>query len=454
MQQAISYRDKNGFVIVKDRTVCRFVSHSYAKEYDYLMQSGLYQRLADAELLIPHTEDILSGTEKLTYHKILLPELIECISFPYEWSASQWKEVVLSFLKINCMAIECGMILKDATPFNFTFYKGKCIFIDTISFDFYKDGQPWIAYRQFCETMLGPLALICFNDANWATLMRTSINGWGLPFISRNLPVRSYFNLTVLLHIHWHTKYGKGKSGEDLLKRNSFNKEKLLVLWNMLYCSVQKWKTAASSNNWASYYDTGIESTVYLEDKTATVTQWLRDLRPGRVVDLGANNGRFSLIASLYSGEVVAVESDHACIDQLYLGIREKKIKNITTILADITQPTPGVGWNNEERMPLLKRLNCDMVLALALVHHLCISKNIPIAFVAQLLARISGKYALVEFIPKSDPKIQQMLANREDIFDDYSEEQFIYSFNKYFELQEVHSCSSSERKLFLWMKK
>jgi len=453
MQQAISYRDKNGFVILKDRTVCRFVAYSYAKEYDHFMQSGLYQRLVDAELLISHKEDILSETEKLAYYKILLPELITCISFPYEWSASQWKDVILSFLQINSMAMECGMILKDATPFNFTFYKGKCIFIDTISFDFYKDGEPWLAYRQFCETMLGPLALIHFNNVNWTRLMSASINGWELPFISRNLPRKTWFNTTTLLHIHWHSKYSNAKQ-QRLLKKSSFTKQKLLVLWDMLYRSINKWKSAGELHNWSTYYDTGIESASYLEDKTAMVRQWLCNAMPDRVVDLGANNGKFSLIASLYAKEVVAVESDHACIDQLYLNIQEKKIDNITTILSDITQPTPGVGWNNKERMPLLNRLNCDMVLALALIHHLCISKNIPLAFVAHLLASITGKYALVEFVPKSDPKIQQLLANREDIFDDYSEEQFIIYFNQYFELQEVHSCFTSERKLFLWVKK
>jgi len=301
--------------------------------------------------------------------------------------------------------------------------------------------------------MLGPLALIHFNNVSWTRLISASIDGWELPFISRNLPGKTWFNTTTFLHIHWHSKYSNAKQ-QWLLKKSSFTKQKLLLLWEMLYRSINKWKLAGELHNWSTYYDTGIESASYLEDKTAMVRQWLCNVMPDRVVDLGANNGKFSLIASLYAKEVVAVESDHACIDQLYLDTRKKKINNITTILSDITQPTPGVGWNNEERMPLLNRLNCDMVLALALIHHLCISKNIPLTFVAHLLASITGKYALVEFVPKSDPKIRQMLANREDIFDDYSEEHFITCFNKYFELQEVYPCSTSERKLFLWVKK
>jgi hypothetical protein len=172
------------------------------------------------------------------------------------------------------------------------------------------------------------------------------------------------------------------------------------------------------------------------------------------VVDLGAHNGKFSLVAALYAKQVIAVEPDRSCIDALYLACREKQVTNITTIVADITQPSPGTGWKNEEREPLLKRLNCDMVMALALIHHLCISKNIPLAFVASLLAGITTKYAIVEFVPKPDPKIQSMLANREDIFDEYNETRFIDHFSEYFDLLEMHSCASSGRKLFLWTKK
>ena len=453
MQQAISYRDRNGFIIVKDGTAYRFVAHAYAKQYDHLLGSGLYQRLAEEKLLIPHTENILSAEEKISYYKILLPEFIQCMSFPGEWSAGQWKEVVLSYLKINSIAVEYGMILKDGTPFNFTFHKGRCVFFDTLSFDFYEDGQPWIAYRQFSESMFGPLALIFFNSVQWAALMTLSINGWDLSFISGNLPKRTYLRINIFLHIHLHSKYRKSNQ-KNLLKQSSFNKQKLILLWKMMARSINQWKVAEQSKEWSSYYDTDIESDLYIEDKTAVITRWLRDCHPERVIDIGANTGKFSLLSSLFAKEVVAVELDHDCIDQLFRTIKEKGITNITTIVSDITQPTPGVGWNNEERLPLLKRIHGDMLLSLALIHHLCISKNIPPAFIAQLFAGITDKYAVVEFVPKSDPKIQQMLANREDIFDDYSEEQFIHCFNEYFVLEEVHVCVSSKRKLFLWVKK
>lgn len=452
MQQPVSYRDTAGFVIVKDHSVHRFVTHSYSRQYDKLMNSGLYHELVAKELLIPHTEDILSLAQQNSWYRVLLPEIIPCISLPYEWSPGQWKDVVLCFLQINLLAMEHGMILKDATPFNFSFHRSKCVFIDTLSFELYEDGKPWIAYRQFCESMLGTLALINYRDARWIELMTAAINGLELPFISAHLPMRTYFNPSILLHIHWHAKYhSKGKEG--LVQKSSFNKQTLPVLWGMLYRNISKWKTRKLKNGWSSYYDNGISSQEYIEDKTAVITGWLAEACPKRVVDLGANNGRFSLLASLHADEVIAVEGDHSCADVLYGICREKQVRNITTIVADITQPTPGTGWNNEEHEPLLKRLHCDMVLALALVHHLCISKNIPLAFVASLLASLTSKYAVVEFVPKSDEKVQAMLANREDIFSSYSERRFLDAFHEYFELLETHSCASG-RKLFLWIKK
>jgi hypothetical protein len=453
MLQEISYKDSSGFVNIGDHFVRRYINVSYAPQYDYVMRSGLYQKLVAEGLLIPHTECIPDGLEAKQYHAVIAPEFVSYVSFPYEWPASQWKEVVQSFLKINSISIEYGMILKDATPFNFTFHQGRCVFLDTLSFDFYTEGEPWIAYRQFVEMMLGPLALICFNSSEWPRLLAVNIDGFDLPFISKHLPVRSYFNMTTLFHIHWHSKYRHTKR-KGLLQRGYFNRQKLQLLWEMLSDSIGKLKVKAAGSDWQNYYDTAITSEEYTKYKERVVTNWLQELQPDEVIDLGANNGKFAVIASHTAKKVLAVESDHDCMDQLYETIREKEIKNITPIISDITQPTPGVGWNNREHASLLERLNCDCLLALAVVHHLCISKNVPLPFIARLFAGITRKYALVEFVPKSDPKIEAMLANRKDLFDGYTEELFTDAFGNYFILVKKENCICSDRKLFLWKKR
>jgi hypothetical protein len=450
--QPISYRDQDGFVVVKNHTVYRYVNFSYAKEYDHLLESGLYQILVNEGLLISHSETDLNDTGEEDYYKILIPDKINFISYPYEWSASQWKEVITQFLTINTICLEHGMILKDATPFNFTFHKGRCIFFDSLSFEFYEDGKPWLAYRQFCETMLGPFSLIYFKSRDWGKMMHAQINGWPLTFISSNLPTSSWFNACILLHIHWHAKYRQ--ADKKIEQKSSFTGEKILVLLKMIQDSVQKWKLRSINTNWTDYYETGILSKMYFDTKVDIVSKWLDEIKPKQVIDLGANNGQFSLIAALYAKNVISVENEHNCIEDLRTQIREQNISNIDTVIADITQPTPGIGWNNEEREPLLQRLHGDMLLALALIHHLCIAANVPLSFVAQLFARITNKYALVEFIPRTDPKVIMMLYNRKDIFEDYTEEQFVECFSVYFNKIKIEDCTSSNRKLYLWERK
>jgi SAM-dependent methyltransferase len=451
MKQAISYRDNSGFVIVRERSVLRYVSQSYALQYDALMRSGLYQELVDRDLLIPHREKLLTAGEKTVYYKVIAPELIRCISYPYEWTAAQWKQVALHFLEINRLALKYGMILKDATPFNFSFHNGSCIFFDTLSFDCYHTGEPWIAYRQFCESMLGPLALMKFNHENWGRQLMASIDGWELPFISRNLKHRSYFDLATVLHIHWHSKY-RHRNGDR--KHKSLSSQKLDMLWYLMYHGIRRWKMPLRRKPWLTYYDVGIGSAAYLADKTEKLSVLLQIIQAGRVIDLGANTGRFSLLASQYSGHVIAVEADHSCVTELQQQIAAQSVTNITTILADVAEPTPATGWNNQERLPLLQRLQGDLVMALALIHHLCIGRNIPMRFVADMIGGMASSYAVVEFVPKADPKVIQMLADREDIFPDYTEDSFVAEFGIHFDLIKSQIIASTSRKLFVWKKK
>jgi hypothetical protein len=452
MLQPFSFRDVDGFVIQRGSTITRFIQQSYAHNYELLMGSGLYQRLVDEGMLVAHQEIPLVTEEERKYFKILEPKFIPFISYPYEWTASQWKEVLLALLKINLISLEYGMILKDATPFNFTFFEGKCVFFDTLSFGKYTDGDSWVAYRQFCESMLGPIALIYFNDVSWSRLFQSNINGWPLKFVSKNLSWKAWFKASLLIHIHWHAKFSnKGiKGGVE----SGLSKEKLLILINMLSNSIQKWGSPSENIHWSDYYDTGILSNNYLDEKIKTVSDWLKIIEPLTVIDLGANNGCFSLLASESGAKVIAVEFDHGSLEKLRLEIKQKKLTNIETVLADITQPSAGVGWVNRERLSLLERLKGEVVLSLALIHHLCITSNIPLSFIAEMYANMTNRFLIIEFIPRSDPKVIQMLEHRKDIFKQYTEEHFVLSFSPYFFLKNSSESKFSDRKLFLWEKK
>ncbi len=450
--QPISYKDPSGYIIKEKEGYFRYVSHEYEHEYDHVMHSGLYKTLTDETLMIQHREieDKEAGSK---FYKVLFPQQIDRITYPFEWVYSQWQEMAFVFLRINQIAMEHGMILKDATPYNFVFVEGKCILLDSLSFRFFKEGDPWIAYRQFCEEILGPLALMRCNDPYWARLQQSSLTGLPLAFVSKQLPLKTWFNSLCLLHIHLHAKF-QGRKENTKQAHEGFSKQKLNILFDLLKITITKWDRPLIRNSiWDHYYEKDIEGENYLADKTACISQWLAAVHPNTTIDLGANTGKFSFIASQYSKQVIAVEYDRNCVEEIRKASRQKKINNINTIVADITEPSPALGWDNAEKSALFKRLNADMLMALALIHHLCLSKNIPLEFIAKTIADLTTRYAIVEFIPKEDSKAKLLLQHREDIFTNYMEANFVKSFETHFRLVDSYTPAASARKLFLWEK-
>jgi hypothetical protein len=296
------------------------------------------------------------------------------------------------------------------------------------------------------------LSLIAYCHAQWARMLQSFINGWELPFISKELPLRTWFNKSLLLHIHLHATSQSNNNAIGL--KTNMDAEKLLALWKLLENGIVTLKDNSNAKKWSSYYEETILSQDYLQEKIEIVHAWLIKIGRGRLIDLGANTGRFSFIAANYFEQVIAIESDIDCVKLIQHNIRTNAISNIETVWADLTQPSPGLGWNNEEKKSLLSRLNSDCLLALALIHHLCITKNLRLEMVASLFSSLTNKWAIVEFIPKNDPKIITMLENRKDVFDDYSESTFLLSFEHYFYLREIVSSKNSQRKLYLWEKK
>lgn len=204
-----SFRDPSGFVFFKEGVCYRQVNRSCKENYDCLIDSGLYKKLTDAELLIPHEEADAQLAWSVDAHKILKPEPIPFISYPYEWSFSQLKDAALATLEIQKAALDYGMSLKDASAYNIQFYKGKPVFIDTLSFEKSRDGKPWAAYQQFCRFFVAPLALMARVDIRMNQLLRIHMEGVPLDLASSSLPWRTRFNPALLMHIHLHANYQK-----------------------------------------------------------------------------------------------------------------------------------------------------------------------------------------------------------------------------------------------------
>ena len=463
MNQAnyISYKDTAARVVLKEGIYYRYIFNEYKREYDNLMQSGLYEALIAKGYLIPHAELKYEGNEPSIY-KQLLPEQIHFQSYPFCWSYSQWRKAIITYLEINKIALSYGMILKDATPFNFFFKEGRAILLDTSSFEFFKEGAPWLAYKQFCSEFLSPVALMHYNGQIWSGMGKANLKGLPLNFVSKQLPLKSWLNLTCLLHIHMHAKYANTESSvqeENTRKskvQEGFSKEKLLSLLDMILSTLKNWNQAYNINKqWQGYYKNDIESPIYLNQKEEIIKNWLDEVKPKTVIDLGANTGRFSFLAAKEVEQVIALESDYNCVDSIESAIDKAALKNITVMQMDLSDTTPSFGVLEKEYSSLFERLSNihlspSLVMALAIVHHLHITNFLSFAQIAELLAKFNSKYLIIEFVPIQDSKVQLLIKNKQKDFSSYTQENFTKALLEYFKLMEIKKIEGSDRELLL----
>jgi len=445
-----SFRDPSGFIFFKEGILCRQINMVAKKNYDQLMSSGLYHELIKNGWLIRHED---AGTPEDGY-KIINPEVINFISYPYEWCFSQFKDAALLTLKIQKKAIEFGMSLKDASAYNIQFKNGRPILIDTLSFEKYEEGKPWVAYKQFCQHFFAPLALMVYKDVRLSQLLRIYIEGIPLDLASSLLPAKTRFKASLLSHIHIHSKAQSFFSGKKTAGQNyKMSKWGMLSLLDNLESSIKSMNWKTKGTEWAEYYKFTNYSAPALSEKEKIVEDMLIQAGPKTVWDLGANTGLFSRLASRKGMATLSLDFDPVAVEKNYQEVRLREEKDILPLLLDLTNPSSAMGWANEERMAFLSRGPADLVMALALIHHLCISNNLPFKHVAQFFSKICSSL-IIEFIPKSDSQVKKLLKTREDIFENYNENFFETEFSKLFEIKKKKKLTDSERMLYLMVKK
>ena len=449
-QLSASFRDPSGFLFFRDDILYRQVNRKYEQEYARLLESGLYDKLVKAGLLVPHVEVDQFPAQAELAHKVIQPERVPFISYPYEWSFGQLKDAALATLSIQRRALKVGMSLKDASAYNIQFVRGKATLIDTLSFEIYKAGQPWVAYRQFCQHFLAPLALMAFRDVRLNQLLRVYIDGVPLDLASGLLPSKTRFHFGLLTHIHLHASAQKRYSGAEVKARAaSMSKQAMTGLIDSLHSTVRKLEWKPGGTEWGNYYDITNYSDAAFEHKKELVREWTARLKPFLVWDLGANNGVFSRLAGESGAYVISSDIDPTAVEQNYRQAKSEKTENLLPLLIDLTNPSPSIGWANEERDSFSGRGPANMALALALIHHLAISNNVPLLQVADFFARIS-KWLVIEFVPKSDSQVQKLLVSREDIFPNYTRTGFEAAFEQRFRIVEAVNVRESERVLYL----
>lgn len=371
-----SFRDPSGFVFRRGGRFFRQVNRCYAPDYDQLMASGLYQRLAAKGMLIPHEEVKIAPAYGAEHYRTLLPEQLAFISYPYEWSFSQLRDAALLTLRVQQEALAYDMSLKDASAYNVQFHRGRPVFIDTLSFERYEKGKPWVAYGQFCRHFLAPLALMSYRDIRLLQLLRVHLDGIPLDLASALLPARTWLRLGLLLHIRVHAgyqrRYENTASGDGEVKQaRPLSKEALGNLLLALKGSVEKLRWKAEGTEWADYYVGDSYDHTALEHKKRLVREFLEKAAPQHVWDLGANTGVYSRIAAQAGARVASFDVDPACVDRNYREMRANNEEQILPLLLDLSNPSPAIGWANQERSSIAERSSPDAILALALIHHI-----------------------------------------------------------------------------------
>ncbi|MBN2083677.1 MAG: hypothetical protein JW748_00535 [Anaerolineales bacterium] len=446
-----SFRDPSGFLYRKGTGLFRQVNRAYQPQYDALMASGLYQYLTEKGRLIPHRESKTEPLLPASAYKVIQPDPVPFISYPYEWCFSQLKDAALLTLRIAKAAVRYGMTLKDASAYNIQFREGKPVLIDTLSFDMYIEGEPWDAYRQFCQHFLAPLALMAHADARLSQLMRAYIDGIPLTLAARLLPMRTRFNPGLMLHLHAHAgmQAKQPRSPGAARPKKAVGRTAFLGLIESLQSTVRhlQWKPAGT--DWGEYYEATNYSERSFLAKQERIREFLGRNDPGMVWDLGGNTGAFSRIAVEKGNDAVCFDSDYGAVEKNYLSVKAQKETRLLPLILDLTNPSPALGWENRERDSLLARGPAGTVLALALVHHLAIGNNLPLGRIAEFLA-CCGKRLIVEFIPKEDSQVQRLLSTRKDIFPDYTREGFEAAFQSVFQIEGSAPIPESARILFL----
>lgn len=442
-----SFRDPSGYVFADGTDIKRAINPIYFQQFDALTASGFYKTLIAKKYLIPHTEISRSSSTI-----ILKAEKIPFINYPYEWSFHQYKHAALLTLRIQKMCLENGFSLKDASAFNIVFHEGKPIFIDTLSFDFYKENQPWHAYKQFVMHFFGPLVLSKYFGHEYLKSLASEIDGIPLKRLSKLLPWQTWLSPTLAANIHLLAKYDQQYAAEKSKTTKGLSKSAQIKLLDSLSDFINTLDTKENTE-WDHYYNqTNYNDQSYALKKTF-VKDWFADIKGKSLIDIGGNDGTFAREIERADLLIVA-DIDPNAVGQNYRQVLKNKEKNIVPIVADILNPASSYGFNNRERFSLIDRvsnLNLSGCLALAVIHHITLSGNIPFEMSAEFFAKMAPNL-LIEFPTRNDSWVQFLLESKREFkshFDFYNEDNFEKGYALYFDIVKKEHIPGSERILY-----
>jgi hypothetical protein len=453
-----SFRDPESRVFYEGGDVYRVLSKEGLEDFNAVAATNFWKKFSDeGSIVATELVDTASVPADMLSREaggVLKHERIPFVSYPYEWPFSMLKDAALLQLDLNLAALEEDMILKDSSPYNVQFKGSKPVFVDVGSFERLRDGEPWIGYRQFCMLYLYPLLLQSVKNVRYNALLRGDIDGISPQqmrgMVSFRDRFRKGFYLNVFLHAKLEAKQVEsGKEAKAEIKKAGFKKELIVANVRRMRKLIAGLEWEPADTVWVAYG----ERNSYSDEDAKRKDEFIREVatsKPwGLTWDIGANNGRYSRIAAEGSKHVLAVDYDQGPMELLHRTLHEEKDEQILTLTMNLADPTPNLGWRGQERKNLVGRGKPDLVLALALIHHIAIAANVPVREFVEWLASLDSSL-VIEFPTREDVMVKTLLGpKREGLHPDYERENFERELAAAFDVERRERLKSGTRLLY-----
>ncbi|HEX2825289.1 MAG TPA: class I SAM-dependent methyltransferase [Burkholderiales bacterium] len=427
-----SFRDPKATVyIVRDR-VFRTLDETAWRHYQQLRACGALDELERAGRIVASRAaepGELVSPQRADARHVLEHERIPCVSYPYEWPFSLLKRAALHQLDLHLDLLARGYTLSDASAYNVQFRGTRAVFIDVPSIRPYVEGEYWDGYRQFCEQYLNPLLLTVETGIPFHAWYRGSMEGIPVDHIARLLPARSRASWRVLLHVVLHARMHARTSTERdaraaAAQRRPMAKSTLLWLLRSLRSWIASLEPRRGRTAWSSYHLCASYDAHESATKQGFVESYIRRRAPAQVLDLGCNEGAFAQLAlSAGATRVIGCDFDTGALEAA-VERADRHHLDFLPLFLDAANPTPEQGWAQAERRGFAARTRSDALVTLAFLHHIVIARNVPLTAALEWLTSLAPS-GVIEFVPKTDPRVRTMLEGREDIFQQYDPASF-----------------------------
>ena len=450
-----SFRDWSNRVVVAGEGIYRGLMAAALRDWEHLEGSNLFRQFSESEKLIPtrQLETAPVALNQTTFAAWLEHKPVPFVSYPYEWPFSMLKDAALLQLDLLLAALDDGMTLKDGSPYNVQWFGSQPVFIDIPSFT--RDGvdAPWSGYRQFCQLCLYPLLLTAYKQIPFHAWLKGSLEGIEPADANAFFSLTDLFRPGIFAHVSLQAKLSAryGDVNKDIkgeVQKAGFNKELVRANVKRLRKLVSRLTWKRDTSTWSHYTDLSHYSDSDANAKKQFVTTVLEQRRRKLIWDLGCNTGTYSELAALHADYVVALDGDHLAVEHFYQRLKLKRQDNILPLVTNFSDPSPNRGWRCRERRALPSRGTPDLVICLALIHHLVISGNIPLSEIVSWLASL-GEELIIEFVAKDDPMVRRLLINKHDQYADYDIQHFEGYLQRYFRICSQRPLGSGHRYLY-----